>query len=446
MQIDASSLRRVRSAVIELAARNEMRLSIWALASLACVLEGCRTTAGEGSIDSTAEREPIIILSADICAMGVCPKYEVQIFEDGEVTYFGMANVAILGTRTGRISPAAVQNLVTMFEKANFCALKDHYPASIVFDAPSTDFSFRCGENKKVIEVANIEDAAPAELSHLEKKIDELVGLERWVGSQLVRSQLRNSVPDPPMFDALPLQGGNGWLWMRCGGLPPFDQIHCRFVTVTIAQDLPALQSIAETAPMLVEKILEAGRKSDAHGKRTAPSLIEPLRSPNIPMGTNERRRTCASEGTGAQGPSNDGMTLGQRSVEAREAERRREWCHCENSECMALWEVAQMRHRAERCAVAVRFSEASFERTSPNTWMAKEGPSTSCKKVIVSTLQVGGRGLDQTWNYRRDGAPSAGEGYGCGSLPPAQVASSSFPGNFDQVCPEGFTAELLGP
>jgi hypothetical protein len=115
---------------------------------------------------------------------GLCPSYSLSINGDGVVTYEGRGNVKVCGPQTGLISKALVAELVSLFEKADFFALRD-YEAIHWNDSPYFGLSLTL--NGKTHEITHYDGdvTSPVRLNILEDRIDEVTDSKRWVGDSV---------------------------------------------------------------------------------------------------------------------------------------------------------------------------------------------------------------------------------------------------------------------
>ena len=114
---------------------------------------------------------------------GGCPVYMVSIFGDGTVIYEGKDFVKVKGKRTHKISKNKVQRLIREFQRIHYFSLKDKYTEDengLSFtDGRSTTTSIRLNGRSK--EVYNYY-GAPKSLERLEKMIDNITGVSKFIG------------------------------------------------------------------------------------------------------------------------------------------------------------------------------------------------------------------------------------------------------------------------
>ena len=137
---------------------------------------------------SLAAAAPVITLERTAC-FGSCPMYKLEIFADGRVVYDGKDFVKRKGKAQGRISKAAVQQLVREFNRINYLRLDNEYisegpncPESWT-DMPSavTSLSWK-GREKTIRHYHGCRGARVLDqLTALENKIDRVANTKRWV-------------------------------------------------------------------------------------------------------------------------------------------------------------------------------------------------------------------------------------------------------------------------
>ena len=128
-----------------------------------------------------------ITLERGAC-FGTCPVYQLTIKSDGTVAFDGKRFTKTTGNATGKISQNDFRALVSEFEKINYFSLPDAYTPGtkecprMITDMPSADTSIRLkGRMKSVAHYYGCgTEGALAQLTALEKKIDEVVGIEKW--------------------------------------------------------------------------------------------------------------------------------------------------------------------------------------------------------------------------------------------------------------------------
>jgi hypothetical protein len=131
---------------------------------------------------------PVITLERTQC-YGDCPVYKLAIFADGKVLYEGKEFVKRKGKAEGRITRAALEDLVGEFNRIDYLNLDDKY----IFegkncpewwtDSSSTITSLNWKGKQKTIDHyhgcrgTNVLN----QLTALEHKIDQVVNTRRWI-------------------------------------------------------------------------------------------------------------------------------------------------------------------------------------------------------------------------------------------------------------------------
>jgi hypothetical protein len=161
------------------------------IVGLALGLAGCAprtaaTPAAQQASEGTAAA-PAISLERTPC-FGSCPVYTISVSPSGQVTFEGRAHVLQLGTASGQISKQQVDALLVELERAGYFGFASRYDPSepacgrYVTDLPSAISSATLGGRTKRIEHDHGCGEAPGALVVLEKRIDEVLGSERWTG------------------------------------------------------------------------------------------------------------------------------------------------------------------------------------------------------------------------------------------------------------------------
>ena len=118
---------------------------------------------------------------------GTCPAYGLKIHGDGKIEYNGKQHVKVIGSREGRIDPAAVKALAAEFAKADFLSTSDEYSGETCKCRRCTDFPSAVVE----ISVGTISHrvnhyhgcaCAPKPLFELEGAIDKATRSSQWTG------------------------------------------------------------------------------------------------------------------------------------------------------------------------------------------------------------------------------------------------------------------------
>ena len=130
---------------------------------------------------------PVITLERTRC-FGTCPAYKLTIMEDGTVLYDGEDFVRVKGKANGRITKAALEELVREFEKIDYLNLEDEYvegkncpQAWTDNPAATTSLNWK-GKQKTILHYHGCRGLPILDqLTALEKKIDAVVNTKQWV-------------------------------------------------------------------------------------------------------------------------------------------------------------------------------------------------------------------------------------------------------------------------
>lgn len=165
-----------------------------AFAFMACRTQSAGDAAPYPSRDTIANFDSVT-LERTRC-YGRCPAYRVTIHGDGKVEFQGMAFTAVGGRQEATLSGERIAELVGAINAAGYFALP--YDSTITdcptyrTDAPTAIVSVTSGDrSKKITHYQGCIDLGadgspngiiyPAPLTELERRIDSLVGTDRWV-------------------------------------------------------------------------------------------------------------------------------------------------------------------------------------------------------------------------------------------------------------------------
>jgi hypothetical protein len=131
----------------------------------------------------SAEDNPLVARMSRTACFGTCPIYEVSVYADGTVEYEGHRFVKDEGKRTAKLTQSQLAQVRAAFEKAGFLKLEGDFACYEMTDMPSANVTYRDGDTERTIHHYHGCRSAPETMSVLEKRLDELLGTRRWVGS-----------------------------------------------------------------------------------------------------------------------------------------------------------------------------------------------------------------------------------------------------------------------
>jgi hypothetical protein len=131
-----------------------------------------------GTTSVSLERRP---------CFGACPVYTVHIDGSGAVRFEGRRFVTDTGTFGGTISKASVDSLVAELVADGYFGLADRYAAGqpgcgrYATDLPTVVTEVHLGGRAKRVEHDNGCAEVPEALGRLERRIDQVAGVAKWV-------------------------------------------------------------------------------------------------------------------------------------------------------------------------------------------------------------------------------------------------------------------------
>ena len=136
------------------------------------------------------DHAPLATLERTDC-YGTCPVYKLTVFRDGMIEYVGTRYVKVTGKAVGQISEDQVDKLEDLFLKYQYIQLKADYHRSHMTDMPSVNTSYTpAGGTTKLVSHYLGDKDAPVALNRIERGIDTLVHVERWIGTETEREHL----------------------------------------------------------------------------------------------------------------------------------------------------------------------------------------------------------------------------------------------------------------
>lgn len=164
-------------------------VALFILCLVGCAPRKAVSPPAENLAEANVAVRPAITLERTPC-FGSCPVYTISVSASGQVTFEGRAHVRLLGTATGRIPRERVDALLVELERAGYFGFASRYAVSepacgrYVTDLPSAISSATLAGRTKRIEHNHGCGGAPGALAVLEKRIDEVLGSDRWVESE----------------------------------------------------------------------------------------------------------------------------------------------------------------------------------------------------------------------------------------------------------------------
>jgi hypothetical protein len=145
-----------------------------------------------GADQPAAPAHPPILASLERTAcFGTCPIYKVTVHTDGTVEYQGKRFVKVVGQQVAKLSPEQVKALRTAFAQAKYFELKGTFDCYQMTDLPWAISSYRDGGKERTIRHYFGCRGVPEALKTLERRVDEIVGTERWIGTKEERQNFR---------------------------------------------------------------------------------------------------------------------------------------------------------------------------------------------------------------------------------------------------------------
>jgi hypothetical protein len=129
---------------------------------------------------------------------GFCPIYEVEVTEQGAVTFSGHRFVDKMGKHHGKVTPSQFQQLAALVTRIGFFKLQDRYRykqdgcATWATDNPTVDIIVTQGSKKKHVSYyygcGGLSVAK--QIVALSEAIDKVTGTSVWIGN--------GGMPAPP--------------------------------------------------------------------------------------------------------------------------------------------------------------------------------------------------------------------------------------------------------
>lgn len=144
------------------------------------------TVVREISISSSADKntalpEELVMAYRKNGCFGTCSAYEVKIYENGTITWEGIANTGTPGKATNRIDDGTLNAIRQNAKNNGFYQLKEQYPDYPVMDAASTTIYANdgSGELEHQVTVSAVADM-PGGFAALANQMEELIARYGW--------------------------------------------------------------------------------------------------------------------------------------------------------------------------------------------------------------------------------------------------------------------------
>jgi hypothetical protein len=144
------------------------------------------STATRGDQPTGTPEVAMIQISHGAC-MGRCPNYTVSVSRNGDVAYYGIANVSMKGTVNYSISPDVAYQLGNMMEQDGFFNLANQY--ALVPDAQRFETSLVW--NGKIKSVVDCGVHVPEQLLRMREKVEKAIDIDRLINGTSVSPGLQ---------------------------------------------------------------------------------------------------------------------------------------------------------------------------------------------------------------------------------------------------------------
>ncbi len=130
---------------------------------------------------NTVPAAPVVVvgLKREAC-YGKCPAFELKLYNDGTIKYYGKANVENIGYFIAHAGKETIVDIQTRAETMGYFGLNSQYPASgkpQIYDMPQTTTFVKIDNREH--RIANRHDSPPA-LFKFENYIESLVENLNW--------------------------------------------------------------------------------------------------------------------------------------------------------------------------------------------------------------------------------------------------------------------------
>ncbi len=115
---------------------------------------------------------------------GWCPVYRLTVFADGFVEYIGVDFVLHKGYREGQVTQRQLADLQAVFADHEFEKFGERYEAVDYTDFPTVIMSYRLPQGLKRVVHYYGDTSAPAELTTLEDRVEQILAVENYIGTR----------------------------------------------------------------------------------------------------------------------------------------------------------------------------------------------------------------------------------------------------------------------
>ncbi len=112
---------------------------------------------------------------------GKCPVYSITVYGTGRVEFEGFANTKVLGKQEVHIPVDSVRILIVELENQGYFTLNDHYEEYQMTDLATVNTEAEIDGIRKKITHYKGDLSSPQVLSDIEKRIDEIATVRRWL-------------------------------------------------------------------------------------------------------------------------------------------------------------------------------------------------------------------------------------------------------------------------
>ena len=130
------------------------------------------------SVQSAKATSKLVAAYRKTSCFGVCPAYEVQIFDDGLVTWNGIMNTGTPGKARKQMDKSEVTKVQEKAALTNFFSMNDHYPDYPIVDASATIIYMSGNTKEKQVTAIT---GAPKGFYDLEQHFKELIATNGWL-------------------------------------------------------------------------------------------------------------------------------------------------------------------------------------------------------------------------------------------------------------------------